>query len=128
MPDPQPERTDFMSRTQTVIQAALELKAEEILALDMREVSSFADSFVIASGRSNRHVRSIAGAIIEMIEKTGEVPLGVEGLDRGLWVLIDANDVIIHVFEAESREVYCLERLWSDAPVLEFDATEASTG
>lgn len=128
MPDPQPERTDFMSRTQTVIQAALELKAEEILALDMREVSSFADSFVIASGRSNRHVRSIAGAIIEMIEKTGEVPLGVEGLDRGLWVLIDANDVIIHVFEAESREVYCLERLWSDAPVLEFDATDASTG
>ena len=128
MPDPQPEHIDFMSRTQTVIQAALELKAEEVLALDMREVSSFADSFVIASGRSNRHVRSIAGAIIEMIEKTGEVPLGVEGLDRGLWVLIDANDVIIHVFEAESREVYCLERLWSDAPVLELDSPESSTG
>lgn len=128
MHDPQPGRIDFVSRTQTVIEAALELKAEEILALDMRKVSSFADAFVIASGRSKTHVRSIAGAIIDMIEQIGERPPGVEGLDQGRWVLIDANDIIIHVFEPESREVFCLERLWSDAPVLELDVNEASAG
>lgn len=128
MSDPPTQPTDFASRTQAVVDSALELKAEDILALDMRSVSSFADSFVIASGRSNRHVRSIAGAIIECIQKTGDAPIGVEGLDRGDWVLIDANDIIIHIFESESRQAYSLERLWSDAPDLELEVTEVSTG
>lgn len=119
------ETTDFMLKTQAVVESARELKAENILALDMRKISSFADSCVITSGRSNRHVRSIATAIIKSVEQQGERPIGVEGLDEGHWVLIDANDVIIHVFSSDSREDFSLERLWSDAPIIELAPSEA---
>ena len=111
-----------MSKTRAIMEAALELKADQIVGLDMREVSSFADSFVIASGGSNRHVRSIAEAIIKALEESGERPIGVEGLEEGRWVLIDANDVIVHIFVSDFRDDFSLERLWSDAPLIAFEA------
>ena len=116
------EELDFMSKTRAIMEAALELKADQIVGLDMREVSSFADSFVIASGGSNRHVRSIAEAIIKALEESGERPIGVEGLEEGRWVLIDANDVIVHIFVSDFRDDFSLERLWSDAPLIAFEA------
>ena len=79
----QTEELDFMSKTRTIMEAALELKADQIVGLDMRKVSSFADSFVITSGGSNRHVRSIAEAVIKALEESGERPIGVEGLEEG---------------------------------------------
>ena len=118
----QNEELDFMSKTRVVMEAALELKADQIVGLDMRRVSSFADSFVIASGGSNRHVRSIAEAIIKAVTESGERPIGVEGLEEGRWVLIDANDVIVHIFVSDFREDFSLERLWSDAPRIAFEA------
>ena len=124
MQDSKHETPSFVSKTRAIVEATHDLKAEQVVALDMREVSSFADSFVIASGRSGRHVRSIADAIIETLVKMGERPLGVEGLEEGHWILIDANDAIISVFEPEAREEFALERLWSDAPVIEFDFEE----
>lgn len=121
MEDPKNDEPDFMTKTRIVRDAALELKADQIVALDMRQVSSCADSFVIASGGSNRHVRSIAEAIIKAVEESDERPLGVEGLEEARWVLIDANDVIVHVFASDFRDDFSLERLWSDAPPIPFE-------
>ena len=109
---------DATEKARAIVLAALDLKAEQVVALDMRAVSSFADVFVIASGRSDRHVRSIAEAVARRLHELGDPPLGMEGQQEGRWVLIDANDVIVHVFDPETREAFDLERLWSDAPVL----------
>jgi ribosome-associated protein len=110
---------DRVAKARLLVEAALELKAEDPVILDMREVSSFADTFLILSGRSDRHVRSVAEAVIGAIKQAGEDLLGSEGLDDGHWVLIDSNDVVIHVFDPEAREHFDLERLWADAPRLD---------
>jgi len=102
-----------------IIEAGLDVKAERIVALDMRELTSFADTFIILSGRSDRQVKAIADSIIRDSKSRGEIPLGVEGLDEGHWVLIDLTDVIVHVFSPTSREEYNIERLWNDAPRLD---------
>ena len=88
--------------------------------LDVRELVSFADVFVIATGTSDRHVRSIVDGIVEALRAHGEKPFGVEGLEDGRWVLVDCNDVVVHVFLRDVRQHYDLERLWSDAPRLGF--------
>ena len=111
-------------KTDLIVETALELKAEEIVALDMRDLSAFADTFLITSGRSSRHVRSIAESIIQALRQSGETPLGVEGLNEGRWVLIDANEAVIHVFGPETREEFALERLWSDAPLIDLQQTQ----
>ena len=101
-----------------IVEAALERKGERPVALDMRTLTSYADSFIVLTGRSDRQVRSISEAIVQTLKQHGEPPLGVEGLDDGNWVLIDCNDAIVHVFDPETREQYDLERLWRDAPRL----------
>jgi ribosome-associated protein len=112
---------DRLEKARLIAEAALALKGERIVVLDMREVSSFADTFVIVSGRSDRQVRAIAQSIVEALRGRGEEPLGLEGMDEGHWVLIDANDAVVHVFDEETRERYDLERLWSDAPGLDLE-------
>ena len=85
-------------------------------ALDVRALSSFADVFVVATGRSDRQVRAIADSIEEATKKAGAGPLGVEGYAEGRWVLMDMGDVVVHVFLDALREYYDLENLWADAP------------
>jgi ribosome-associated protein len=104
-----------------VVEAALSSKAEAVVALDVRELSSITETFVLATGTSDRHLRSIVDAIRETATALGEPPLGVEGYTEGRWVLIDLNDVIVHVFLPDVREHYQLERLWNDAPALHFE-------
>lgn len=104
-----------LEKARIIVEAALDVKAENVVVLDMSELSSFADVFVILSGRSDRHVRAVSDAIVQALRSMGEEPLGVEGQDEGRWVLIDANDSVVHVFDPEAREEYDLERLWSDA-------------
>ena len=111
--------SDRASTLRQLAEAAVELKAQDLLALDVHHLTSFADAFLIATGTSDRHVRSVADAILEASQELGMRPLGVEGYDEGRWVLIDLNDVVIHVFQAEVREYYDLERLWDDAPDIE---------
>jgi ribosome-associated protein len=111
---------DRLQKARRIVEAALEKKAEEVVALDVRESVSFADTFVIATGTSDRHVRSIVEGIEEALRAAGEKPLGIEGEDEGRWVLIDCDDAIVHVFLREVRQHYDLERLWSDAPKLTF--------
>jgi ribosome-associated protein len=106
-----------------IVEAALDRKAEEPVVLDVRQLTAYADTFIILSGRSDRQVRSIAEAVIHALKANGEQPLGVEGLEEGNWVLIDCNDAIVHVFDPETRESYDLERLWRDAPRLVLDIT-----
>jgi ribosome-associated protein len=105
-------------KTRWIVDAALDVKAEDVVALDVAELSSFADVFVICTGRSDRQVRAIADAIEKAARQAGEAPLGIEGHAEGRWVLIDLDDVIVHVFTPETREHYDIERLWSDAPRL----------
>ena len=109
-------------KAQLIVQAAQDKKAEEVIALDVRGISSFADTFVIATGNSDRHVRSIVDGIESALLERGQRPIGVEGREEGRWVLMDLNDAIVHVFQREAREHYGLERLWGDAPELEIGA------
>jgi ribosome-associated protein len=114
----------YREKAQVVADASLERAAEEVVALDVRKAVSFADVFVICTGRSDRQVRAIADAIEEAVARRGERPLGIEGYDEGSWVLMDLADVIVHVFQQEVRRRYDLERLWSDAPKLDLHIEE----
>ena len=119
MTEDTPQRSQKIVR---IVDAALDRGAERPLVLDIEGLTSFADTFVLLSGRSDRQVRAIADAVVNALRETGDEPLGVEGLAEGKWVLIDCNDVVVHVFEPEMRDLYALERLWSDAPVLDLVA------
>ncbi len=101
----------------TVIKNLEDAKAEDIVTLALDGKAALADQMVIASGRSNRHVAAIAEQLGEKLKKAGFKGLKVEGLPHCDWVLIDAGDVIVHIFRPEVRSFYNLEKLWSaDAP------------
>lgn len=118
-----PARTEQApDKTRLVVEAALDVKAEDVVALDVRELSSFADVFVVCTGRSDRQVRAIADSVEKAVKAAGEPPMGIEGYAEGRWVLIDLDDVIVHVFTPETRAHYDLERLWSDAPHIDVAA------
>ena len=117
--------SDPLAKAVRIAKAAVDLKAENLVALDVRELTSFADVFILATGGSDRHVRAIADAVEEVVEELGERPLGIEGYDEGRWLLLDLGDVIVHVFQSEVREHYDLERLWSEAPTLNLLNAEA---
>jgi ribosome-associated protein len=88
-------------------------KAEDITVIDLAGKTSISDFMVIATGRSNRHVAALAQHLVERLKKRGLVPLSVEGLAQSDWVLIDAGDVIVHLFRPEVRAFYNLEKMWS---------------
>jgi len=112
--------TDLSSRAlaDIVVEAATDKKAEDILIMNVSEVTSIADLFVLCSGRGERQVQAIADGIVEKAVAAGRNPVGVEGYGQGRWVLIDLGDVVVHAFVPEERDLYKLERLWGDAPVI----------
>ncbi|MFQ5550733.1 MAG: ribosome silencing factor [Gemmatimonadales bacterium] len=97
-------------------QALDDYKANDILVLDVRNLSDATDYFIIASGSSDIHVRSLGNRLIQDLAEEGINPHHVEGLARGQWALIDFVDFVVHVFHPSVREFYQLERLWADAP------------
>lgn len=97
------------------LDAASERKAVEPVVLDLREIASFTDYFIITSGTNVRQVQAIADAVIEELKKKGTRALRTEGYTTGEWVLVDYGDFIVHVFDNKSRQFYDLERLWRDA-------------
>ena len=100
----------------SVVAALDDMKAVNIKVLDVRKVTDVADCMVLASGNSDRHVRSIADRVVERAKAGGFRPMGVEGQRDGEWVLVDLNDVIVHVMLPRVREFYGLEKLWEDVP------------
>jgi len=103
------------------IRSAAEKKAEDIVALDLQGVATFADYFLICSGKSTRQVQAIADEIVERLKEQGTRPLHIEGYTVAQWVLIDYGDLLVHVFEQNAREFYDLERLWRDAKRIEIE-------
>jgi len=97
-------------------QNALEdLKAQNIVSIDVRDKTSVTDYMLIASGTSSRQVKALAEHVLEKFKEHDVRPLGSEGLDGGEWALLDMGDVLVHVMQAETREFYDLERLWQGA-------------
>ena len=107
--------TEIDPQLDLYVQAILGRKAESVVVLDVRDLTSIADYFIICSGRSNRQVSAIADHIKIFLKKHSIKPLSIEGLKEGLWVLMDYGHVIIHVFYEETRSFYDLEGLWVDA-------------
>ncbi|MDP2957996.1 MAG: ribosome silencing factor [Longimicrobiales bacterium] len=97
-------------------ECARELKARDVVGLDLRGISSATDFFLLASGRSDVQVRAIAEHVVEELKKEGVRPAHVEGLQGGRWVLVDYIDFVLHVFHPQARDFYQLESLWGDAP------------
>lgn len=93
-----------------------DMKAEQTVVIDVRGRSLFADHMVVTSGRSNRHVASVAEAVAKSLKEAGHKSVHVEGLTNADWVLIDTGDVTVHIFRPEVREFYNLERLWTHGP------------
>ncbi len=101
-----------------VVEALDDMKANDIVVLDVRGKTSITDIMIVASGTSDRHVKSIAQTVAFKAKQAGEAPLGSEGLDDGEWVLVDLNGVVVHVMLPKVRDFYHLERLWSmDTPL-----------
>lgn len=100
---------------------ALDKKADDVKVLDLSGLVSFTDFFVICSGESTQKVKAIVDNIEEGMSEKKIRPLGIEGRTFGHWVLMDYDDVVVHVFEAETRSYYELEKLWLDAPVVAVD-------
>lgn len=95
---------------------ALEKKAYDLVVMEVGDLTSIADYFIVCSGRSDRQVQSIAQGIEEQIGRDGISPLSIEGANRGHWVLMDFSDVIVHIFYEPVREFYDLDGLWGHAP------------
>ncbi|HET7267263.1 MAG TPA: ribosome silencing factor [Oleiagrimonas sp.] len=122
-----PETPSDQQLHERVLAALDDLKAKDVHEIDVRGKTSIADTLIVASGTSTRHVKSIADEVIRFAKQAGMMPLGVEGQQEAEWVLVDLGDIIVHVMLPRIREFYGLERLWSvgeDAP----EDTAQSTG
>ncbi|MCU7907164.1 MAG: ribosome silencing factor [Candidatus Thiodiazotropha sp. (ex Epidulcina cf. delphinae)] len=96
-----------------VLQTLDDMKAKDVVVLDVRGKTGITDIMIIASGTSDRHVKSIAQSLAFKAKQAGEMPLGTEGMDDGEWALVDLNGVVVHVMQPKVRDFYHLERLWS---------------
>ena len=106
---------DVEATTKVVLTSLEDDKAEDILAIDIRGKSSFADMLVVASGRSSRHVSALADHVMRNLKDAGLKDVRVEGLPQGDWVLVDAGDVVVHLFRPEVRSFYNIEKIWAGA-------------
>jgi ribosome-associated protein len=113
-----PKQIEIPDAVRRAAEAVLDKKGLALKVLFVKEVSDFADFFVICSGQSDRQVQAIARAVEERLAEAGLKPLHSEGTRQGKWVLLDYGDLIVHVFDEERREFYRLDRLWADAPRL----------
>ena len=125
---PQPEVAEELDeRVFAALHAASEKKALEPVVLDLREIASFTDFFVIVSGGNERQVQAISDEVYETLKKAGHAALRVEGYKTAEWILLDYGDFVVHVFEQKARKFYDLERLWRESKRVELPA-EFNTG
>lgn len=116
-----PKKDPIRELAKTICQAAEDTKASDLLVLDLRKQTSFADYLIICSGTSNRQIEAIADNVRKLVrDKLNRRPLGIEGMANSSWVLLDYGDVVLHIFVSESRAFYRLEGLWHDAKRVKF--------
>jgi len=113
--------TDSKTKSLLCLEAALEKKALNPVLLELKGMTSFTDYFLLCSGKSDRQVQAIAQGIEEALKKKGVRLLGQEGMVGGRWILMDYEDVIVHIFLEPVRNFYDLEGLWADAPQISFE-------
>jgi ribosome-associated protein len=116
-----PRATSSKTLAVTAARAAAEKKASDVIVLEVRDLIVITDYFVIASGATERQVRTIGDAVEKALAGKGVKPLRREGTEQGRWLLLDFVDIVVHVFTGEEREYYELERLWKDAPRLRWE-------
>ena len=104
-----------------LVKSAMDKKAENPVVLDLRELTTLTDFFVIFTGSSDVHCRTIADSVEDSLKKAGILPVHVEGYENAQWILLDYGDVIVHVFREETRKMYDLESLWLDAERIEVE-------
>ena len=112
-PEPVSRRPNAKETLRLVLACLDDMKAEDIVSIDLTGKTSIADAMVVASGRSQRHVGAVADRVVKDLGEAGVPRLRVEGMRQADWVLIDAGDVIIHVFRPEVRDFYSLEKMWA---------------
>ena len=111
-----------------IVEILQDKKGLDITLLDLRKVTDTSDYFLLSTGTSAQHVRSLASELREKLAEIGEKPWHVEGVDSGRWILLDYVHFVVHIFRQEARDFYALERLWGDAERTEFeDRWEAET-
>jgi len=110
--------------SELVVAALEDVKAKDIVRLNVSRMTTVTDYMVVASGTSNRHVKALADAVAEKSKKAGHRPIGVEGEEGGEWVLLDLGDTLVHVMLPRVREFYNLEKLWSLSPARDRTATD----
>ena len=108
-----------------VVDALEEVKAKDIVKLDVRELTTVTDYMIVASGTSNRHVKALADSVADKARAAGHRPAGIEGEDGSEWVLLDLQDALVHVMLPRVREFYNLEKLWLLSPAKDLAATES---
>jgi ribosome-associated protein len=113
VPEPVSKGPNAQETLRVILERLDDMKAEDTTTIDLAGKTSIADAMIVTSGRSNRHVVSIADSAVEGLEKAGVKGIRVEGKRNGDWVLIDAGDVIVHVFRPEVRAFYDLEKMWA---------------
>ncbi len=111
----------FPAALERAAELALERKAQDVVGLDLKGISTATDYFLLATGQSDIQVRAIAEHLIDELKKESIRPGRVEGLREGRWILVDYFDFVVHVFHPSVREFYQLERLWGDAPRQSFE-------
>jgi ribosome-associated protein len=106
----------------TAVRAAESKKATDIVVLDLRDITSFTDYFIICTGQNARQIQAISDEVTQKLKEAGEMPISVEGYDQAEWILADYADYIIHIFSPKARQYYDLERLWRNAKPVEIPA------
>src|SRR3954468_17998043 len=112
------KKSNSLELAQRAAQIALDYKANDVVLLDLRGVSDMTDFFIVASGTSDTHVRSIGEHMAEEMKKVGSPVYHMEGTTKGRWVLLDFVDFVVHIFHPTLRDFYQLERLWADAETI----------
>ena len=108
------------ARINQIIEVLLDKKGTGILLMDLRGLSDAADFFVLCTGTSEQHVKTLADEVAQSLKEAGDPPWHVEGGSTRRWILVDFVDIVVHIFRQEARDFYALERLWGDAQCTEF--------